>query len=166
MSAYTEFFLGTPRSVVELELIDITHPSFLYDYFIVRNSITGVTVTREDASVQLYQFYPITCKPLGFKDDLDQGFSLTVGDTGDTLAQEIERVRKADNFRVKPKFVYRSYRSDTLGAPLYGPVVLEIARVTTAPEGASFEARAPRVNDGRTGEVYRLDRFPMLRGLL
>lgn len=165
--SYTDFFLNTPSAVVQLDCISITHPDFSQDYHIVRNNVSGVSVSLENAGgSRLYTFYPLQVKPLGFKDDVDQGFLITIGDTGDTLPVELDRVAAADSWNTMPVFEYRAYRSDDLSAPLFGPVILEIKKITMAQEGATFEAHAPLVNDGCTGEIYRLDRFPMLRGLL
>lgn len=166
MSAYSEFFLSTASAVAELELIDIFHPNFDKVYYIVRNQPAGVTVTLEDATERDYKFYPLDVRPIGFRDDLDQGFAITIGDTGDTLPAEIERVLTADGTNVYPTFTYRSYRADNLTAPLFGPVNLVIESVSFTEEGATFNAVAPSLNRSRTGELYRLDRFPMLRGLL
>lgn len=166
MSDYTEFFLSTPSAVVMLDCIKVSHPSFTQDYYIVRNAARGVTVVHEDATPQEYQFYPLKVEPLGFRDNLDQGFSITIGDTGDTLPTELDRIYEDDAFDVHPTFEYRAYRSDVLNEVLYGPVHLVIEKITMSEEGAVFEAKAPSLNDGRTGELYRLDRFPMLRGLL
>lgn len=166
MSDYTEFYLATASAVVTLELVEISHPNFSKIYYITRNSTRGVQVTLETAVSQFFDFFPLDIKPLGFKDDLDQGFSISIGDTGDLLPDEIDRVFAANSFLIYPKFVYRAYRSDDLTVPLYGPINLEIAKVTMSEEGATFDAKAPALNEGRTGELYRLDRFPMLRGLL
>ena len=68
--------------------------------------------------------------------------------------------------RVRPIVKYRTYRSDDLTQPIFGPVTLEIATLAMTREGASFDARAPSLNVNRTGEVYSLTRFPMLRALL
>lgn len=164
--SYTEFFLATPSAVVMLDLIDISHPSFTQPYYTVRNAARGVTVVLETDVAREYQFYPLKVEPLGFRDNLDQGFSITVGDTGDTLPTELDRIFADDAFDVYPTFVYRAYRSDDLTQPLYGPVNLVIEKMTMTEDGAVFEAKAPSLNDGRTGELYRMDRFPMMRGLL
>jgi len=167
VSEYTEFFLSTPSAVVQLDLIEVSHPSFARVYYIVRNAVRGVTVTLENGlGTRTYQYYPLKVEPLGFRDDLDQGFSITIGDTGDTLPDEIDRVFAFDTWDVYPTFTYRAYRSDDLTIPLYGPVNLVIENLTMNEEGAIFDAKAPSLNDGRTGELYRIDRFPMLRGLL
>lgn len=164
--SYAEFFLSTPAAVVSLDCIAISHPSFSQTYYIVRNARAGVTVNLETGASQEFLFYPLKVEPLGFRDNLDQGFSITIGDTGDTLPDELDRVFADDAFDVKPTFVYRAYRSDDLTEPMYGPVNLVIEKITMSEEGAVFEAKAPSLNDGRTGELYRMDRFPMMRGLL
>lgn len=161
-----EFYLNAPSAVIEYDCIDITHPSFSQPYYIVRNGTRGLAVGLEDGGgTRNYLFYPVKVESLGFKDDIDQGFSMTFGDTGDILPDELDRVKAADGFGVFPVFTYRCYRSDDLTQPIYGPIELEIRKLSTNHSGATFEAKSPSSNDGRTGEVYRIDRFPMLRGV-
>jgi hypothetical protein len=66
----------------------------------------------------------------------------------------------------KPTVTYRTYRSDDLSAPMFGPVVMEIQAIAMTRQGSSFEAKAPSLNVSRTGETYTIDRFPGLRGFL
>lgn len=165
MSDYTEFFLSAPSAVAQLELLEITHPNFTKRYRICRNRISGVTVTLEDSSSGFFGYYPVGIKPMGSRDDLEQGFTVTISDAGDTLGTELEAVDAADGFRIKPTFVYRAYRSDNLTTPLYSAVTLEIGKVSKDYQGFSFEARAPGLNVGKTGVLYRIDAFEMLRGL-
>ena len=166
MSRHSEFFLAAPARVVQLELLEISHPAFSQVYRVVRNAVAGVTVTLEDSTQATFTYYPLRIQVLGTKDDLDVGIRIQLGDLGELLPDEIDRVAAADAFDVKPTVKYRVYRSDDLTAPLVGPLVLEIASVPFSREGAAFEARAPRLSIGRTGEIYRLDRFPMLRGFV
>jgi len=166
MSEYTEFFLSSPSAVAQLECIAITHPSFNKEYYICRNRIAGVTVTLEDSSSKFFGFYPMSIKPMGSRDDLEQGFTVTIGDAGDTLNSELKAVYAADTFNTKPSFVYRAYRSDVLTTPLYPAIRLEIGKVSKDDQGFTFEARAPGLNVGKTGQLYRIDTFEMLRGLV
>ena len=71
-----------------------------------------------------------------------------------------------DGFSEKPRVVYRTYRSDDLTRPLFGPIVLEVDSFAFNREGSTFTAKAPSLNINKTGELYRLERFPMLRGFL
>lgn len=166
MSAYSEFFLGSSRSVVQLELIEIAHPSFEGTYRRVRNSRQDITVTLENGFSATFKYLPMRIRSLGVRDDLDAGISVDIGDVGDIISVQLERVQNDDAFNVKPTVVYRVYRSDDLAVPLAGPFNLEVTKISMNEQGASFQAIAPRLNDAATGELYRLDRFPMLRGML
>jgi hypothetical protein len=166
MSAYTEFFLNGRADVAQLELLSISHPDFTQDYHLVRNKASGVTVTLETAASQAFQYVPMRISQIGVRDNLDFGLRVDLGDLGEVLPLELDAVATAGGFGVKPTVTYRTYRSDNLTAPLFGPVVLEVPSFAFTDEGASFEAEAPRLNVSATGELYTLDRFPMLRGLL
>lgn len=166
MSDYTEFFLNTSSSVVQLETLEISHPNFTTTYRIVRNSRLPVTCALEDSSDEEFSYYPLQIRSLGSRTDLDAGFQIDVGDLGEVLPLELDEVANADAFNIKPTVVYRTYRSDDLTQPLFGPLNLEIDNFTFNADGASFEAKAPSLNMNRTGENYDFSRFPMLRGFL
>lgn len=166
MSEYSEFFLNAGANVAELELLEISHPNFTQTYYIVRNATEGVTVTLEDATVQAFEYYPLQITPAGAGDDLDQVLQIQLGDLGAILSQELDSISAGESFGTKPTLKYRTYRSDDLSAPLYGPITLEISRLTFKKEGAAFEAHAPRLNSTATGELYTTTRFPMLRGFI
>lgn len=166
MSNYSAFFLNTPSSVVQLELLEISHPSFTKVYRIVRNAINGVTVTLEDSSVHTFDYYPLQITPTTASDDLDQALKIDLGDLGQVLPTELDAVAAAANFKVKPTCKYRAYRSDDLTAPLLGPLSFVISEISFTKQGASFNAGAPKLNISSTGEIYSMDRFPGLRGFI
>lgn len=166
MSDYTEYFLSADADVVQFECIELAHANFSQTYRVVRNNVAGLTVTHEDASTKVYQYYPLKITAEGSRDDLDQGLRIDVGDLGEIIPAELDAVHTAGGFGTKPTLTYRSYRSDDLTAPLVGPLALEVSSVAFREEGASITAEAPRLNLGRTGIIYTLDEFPMLRGLL
>lgn len=112
-----------------------------------------------------YTYCPMKVKPLGAQTDLDQSLEITLGDLGEILPAELDRVAAGNAFNVKPIVIYRTYRSDDLTAPLFGPVNLQVDGITFTHEGAAFNARATLFNITRTGEVYDLQRFPMLEPL-
>jgi hypothetical protein len=89
-----------------------------------------------------------------------------MGDLGEIIPMELDLVEQADGFLTKPTLKYRNFRSDDLENVLYGPVTLEIKTFSFNREGCLFEAKAPSLNVSKTGEIYSLDRFPMLRGML
>jgi hypothetical protein len=166
MSAYTEFFLASASSVGELETIELSHPNFSRTYRIVRNYTGGINLTLETAATVFFEYYPLRIERAGNTSDLSQQFKVTIGDVGDTLPAELARVRAADAFVIFPTAKYRTYRSDNTTAPLVGPLSLVVLEVAQTAEGSVLTIEAPQANNARTGEVYSMDRFPMLRGLL
>lgn len=163
---YSEFFLGSNSKVARIETLEIAHPAMSQTYWIVRNIKAGFTANLETTASQTFSYYPVRITRRNQSEDLDQGYSITFGDIGKTLSKELDAIQIAGGFDVKPVVKYRAWRSDYLTAPLYGPIIVEIKQVTTGREGCTFEALAPGLNGSKTGELYRLDRFPMLRGVL
>lgn len=167
MPDYVGFFLNSSRNVVQLETLEISHPSFTQVYRIVRNNIFGLNATLEDGvTLAHFDYYPCKIVTEASTDDLDQTMQIQFGDTGDILPTELDAVSRVDNFGVKPVCIYRSYRSDDLSAPMRGPLNFFITDLSFQNNGASFDAGAPKSNVSSTGEIYALDRFPMLRGFL
>ena len=166
MTTYAEFFLKSKSSVVQLETLEISHPDFTKVYRIVRNAVQGVSVTLENGSPASFDYYPLKIENAGIRNDLDQSITINLGDLGEVLPKELDEVSSNNGFSTKPTVVYRTYRSDDLSRPLFGPVVLEVTTFAFNREGSSFEAKAPSLNIAKTGEVYKIDRFPMLRGFL
>lgn len=166
LARYAAFFLNAGSHVVELETLEISHPNFTKTYYIVRNAIDGITVKLETAVYQEFEYYPLRITPIGSGDDLDQVLKVQLGDLGELLPNELKAIFAADGFGVKPTVKYRTYRSDDLDAPLYGPVALEVNNIAFNKQGAVFEATAPRLNTTATGELYTTNRFPMLRGFI
>ncbi len=165
MTSYAQFFLNSRSSVVQLETLEISHPNFTKIYRVVRNAVKGVTVTLENETV-VFDYYPLRIQNNGSKDDLDQSFTITLGDLGEVLPVELDSVTSAQGYGVKPIVKYRTYRSDDLTRPLFGPVLLEVESFAFNREGSTFTAKAPSLNVNKTGELYKLERFPMLRGFL
>jgi hypothetical protein len=166
MSKYSEYFLNSKSSVVQLELLEISHSNFTKVYYIVRNAVNGITVKLEDGTSKAFNYYPLQISPMDSTDDLDQAIKISFGDLGEILPKELDKVSSANGFSEKPIVKYRIYRSDDLENVLVGPFVLEIKTFSFAREGSTFEAKAPSLNINKTGEIYKLDRFPMLRGFL
>lgn len=166
MSRYTEFFLNSKSSVVQLETLEISHPNFTKIYRVVRNAVEGITATLENGTSATFDYYPLQIENAGVRDDLDQSIKINLGDLGEVLPKELDEVSSSDGFGTKPVVIYRTYRSDDLTRPLFGPVTLEVSTFAFNREGSTFEAKAPSLNINKTGEIYSLDRFPMLRGFL
>ena len=166
MTDYDAYFLNSPASAIPLDTLEITHPDFTQPYYIVRNAEGGITAQLEDGTPIDFRYYPLRLRPTGSRDDLEQSIAVDLGDLGEVIPIELDAVADGDGFGIKPTVKYRVYRSDDLSEPLYGPVALEVQVFNSNREGSTFEAKAPSLNVNRTGELYHLDRFPMLRGFL
>jgi hypothetical protein len=166
MSADSEFFFDSFSSVVELDLLEISHSSFSQTFYLVRNAVDGVTVTHENASVIDYTYCPMQLSLSGPREDLDHILNVVLGDVSEYLAPELDAIRNDGTTAEMPVVKYRTYRSDDLSAPMYGPIDLQIKRLGSIPEGFLFEAKAPSLNVNKTGEKYTISRFPALTGLL
>lgn len=164
--SYADYFLKSHSDVVQLELLEISHPAFSKVYRIVRNAINGVTVTLENSQQATFDYYPVKITPSQQKGDLDHTLKISFGDLGEVLPSELDLVTAANQLGTKPTLIYRTYRSDDLSTPLYGPIQVEIVEITFNKEGATFEAKAPTLNTNQTGQAYTFERFPMLKGFL
>lgn len=166
MSDYDDFFLKSSRRVQILDLVTISHPNFSKTYRIVRNKIGGVAVTVGGNVVQ-YDYYPIRLGSKGSKADLDYAVTVQIGDLGELIPQEIDRIDIADGFGTHPVGSFANYRSDNLTKPIFGPVNLIIENIPMAPgEGCSFDMVAVPLCQNATGEIYSPRRFRMLSGWL
>jgi hypothetical protein len=164
---YAQFFLSSPRTVAQLELLEISHPSFSKIYYIVRNKFDGVTVKLETGTFQAFEYYPLRITRSGATDDLDNALQIDLGDLGELVAVELDAVRAAGTFGTRPVVKFRVYRSDSLSVgPLYGPLTYEVVSFAMLRDGVSFTAQAPTLNLVKTGARYLPERFPMLRGML
>ncbi len=166
MSALTDFFLGSTRAAVQLETLEISHPNFSKRFLLVRNARKGITAKIEGGISTAFQYAPLRINSNGARNDLDRGIQVSFGDLGEVLPKEIDRVEQEDAFDINPLCIYRAYNSDDLDNILIGPHTFEIKALSQNQTGATFEAKAPGLNITKTGELYKLDRFPMLRGFL
>jgi hypothetical protein len=173
MSAYVSFFLNSPSSVVHVETIEVAHPSFSKTYWVVRNAMFGLTATLETGAQQDFEYYPLGISSAGASDDLDQTLTVTLGDLGQMIPQEIDRYLADRASRLaaflpvsKPSLTYRVFRSDDLSAPMDGPFIYEVSTNASKKKAQTLTAGAPRLNLNQTGESYRMNRFPMMRGFL
>lgn len=166
MSEFTEYFLNAPASVIQYECIELSHPNFTQTYYLIRNAANGITVTHEDGIVVAYTYFPMRIRTKGARNNLDVMYEMDLGDLGEVFPQEMDTIATAGGFATKPTVKLRQYRSDDLTGPMFGPIVLEVKRVSHNEGGISFEASAPELNINKTGEVYHIDRFKGLRGFL
>jgi hypothetical protein len=169
-----EYFFKEPTSVVKLQLIEISHPHFSTTYR-VTNTGTDIQVVHEDSSgPHTYTYVPMQIRTMGSSGDMDQELEVTFGDLGELLPAELQNVIDANGMQTKPILVYREYLSSeldpiipgVLNGPVFGPFTLNINAISFNSSGATFVAKPVAFNRGRTGDVYDVGRFPMLRGFV
>lgn len=166
MPDYEYFLRGNPDDV-RLMLIEVMHPAFSHVYRFVQNHVDGVSVTHEDGTLADYQYAPIAIKKSSTNDDLDQSITVTVGDLGQYLPADIDNVRNDEAFiKVKPILNYREYNLSNLTAPAVSILGLEVGDAQFSKDGVAFVCRAKQLNLTKTGLIYDLDGFPLLRGFI
>ena len=163
---YIDFFLASQHDVIQFETLEISHPQFSKVYRLVRNNDQGLEAgLEEDGGNVVFDFVPMTINEKRTKANLDYGISITFGDLGMLLPQELERVRANSGFSTKPTLIYRTYRSDDLSSPMFGPISLEVTKIVSTKKGSTFDAEAPILNLTKTGELYDKKRFTGLQKL-
>lgn len=166
MTEETSFYFGGPTSAAEIQTLEISHPSFSRVWRVQGKYRTGLWARDENGAQQWFDYVPLALRPMEDRGNLDFGLTVSFGDLGDILPDEIERARAAGTMHIKPAVVCRAYRSDDLSGPMVGPVSLESRKINRRKDGAQFDATAPELNVSKTGELYTLDRFPGLRMML
>jgi hypothetical protein len=175
MSNFSEFFLNSGSNIVQLETIEIYHPSFSQTFWVVRNAINGLSAYLETGALQAFTYTPCKIVPTGAYNDLDQTLEVQFGDLGKILPQQLDLVLlntilfqgvNVPASYTKPTLTYRTWRSDVLTSPLVGPYIFDVDSITFQKEGATLHCSSQRLNLAATGELFAIDRFPMLAGFL
>lgn len=166
MSIYSEFFLGGPLHTTYLEMIEISHFRFTQTWRFCRNcTALGITVTHESppGGDFTYAYLPMQIRRLGVTNNMEQVLRITLGDVGQIVAKELDAVFNSNGMNFKPVVKYRAYDSSDLTGPMFGPSIHEIETISLNKKGVTFDAVAPRLNRGRTGKLYEVKEFPMMR---
>ena len=167
MPDYTSFFLDSSE-VLPLECVEISHPDFDQPFRYVKNDANGVTVKHAAGGQDVeYVYQPMSIQRSTVTNDLDQKLNLTIADVDDELIKSVVSARLGANWKVRPSVKWRLYRDDDLTAPMVSLQTLEVATLSKDGSGnCTFDAQAPELNSVKTGEIYSLERFPLLRGMI
>jgi len=161
-----DYYLNSASNIVQYETIEISHPDFTQSYFFVRNNTEGLTALIEGSVSKDFDYLPMKITENPSSADLDYSLTVEFGDLGEYLPLELDAVVDADGLFVEPTLVYRTFRSDDLTEPLVGPIILKIKSFAFDRYGSVFQATADRANSQKTGELYTISRFPILRAFL
>lgn len=157
-----EFWLRGGSDVV-LECVEISHPSFSKTFRFVRNHMGGVRV-KHGGRWHAYEYVPLTISAGSSADNLEQSFTMGIGEVGDILPAEVARIRNGNHRTVRPSVAYRAYLLSDLENPIREVVGLEVTDNQPKPEGAVFKCRMRELNASETGMKYTLNKYPTLRG--
>ena len=161
MTDYTAFFLNNSGGVVQLECLEISHPSFPKVFRYMRNDEDGMQIGG-----YFYQYQPMSIKRSNVTNDLEQKLSITLADMEDELMNAVNNIRSSSSPRVKPKIVFKIYRDDDLSAPMIEMQTLEIPTISKDSTGlVTFDAQAPELNAVKTGRLYTFEDYPLLKGI-
>ena len=163
--AYINFFSNAGRDEIMVQTIELSHPNFSQTYALQNVSYSPITVTTESGSL-VCQPCPMDIKRLNSSADLEQNLSVTIGDVGTIISEEILRVMKADGNLTKPTCKYRAYSSKDLATIVLGTFVLEVQDITPTEEGSVLNIAPTNLNAAGTGELYDDTEIPMLKGFI
>ena len=159
-----EYWLRGRHDDVRLECIEIKHPSFSRDYRFVRNHADGVRVRYEDKVYRDHEPLPLTIRAGQSADNLQQSFTIGIGDVGEIMPFEIDRLRRGQHSTTRPTLNYRVYLTSDLTEPMTSVRGLEITDNQPQKRGAVFKCQAKQLNKTSTGVIFTIDLVPTLRG--
>lgn len=158
MDDYTSFFLNNHGGAVILECLEITHSTFTEPTRFVKNDTNGVI-----AEGQSYEYQPMSIKRNNVSNDLEQQLSITLADMEDHFFKQVINTMDSNT---RPSVVFKLFSDQDLETPLMTMQKLEIASLSKDSAGlATFDAQAPELNSVKTGRIYTLEDFPLLRGI-
>lgn len=158
MDDYTSFFLNNHGGAVILECLEIMHSTFTEPARFVKNDTDGVI-----AEGQSYEYQPMSIKRNNVSNDLEQQLSITLADMEDHFFKQVINTMDSNT---RPSVVFKLFSDQDLVTPLMTMQKLEIASLSKDSAGlATFDAQAPELNSVKTGRIYTLEDFPLLRGI-
>lgn len=159
-----EYLASAPQTRYALEVVSISHSALTRTYNLWGEALDG-EVTDEDGNVLEVQSTNFNVVPAGSEANLDQMFRITIDTTDqeNVLRKELDRIPLSTNERIV--VVYRVYMSDYLTEP-QAVQYLQAEGIAFTRGAATISAGSPRLNILRTGALYTMSRFPMLRGFL
>ena len=160
--SYIDFFLNGSSGVVQLECIEITHPSFAKTYRYVKSDVGNVTAETKTYAGALFQI-----QRNNVTNDLEQTVSVTFADIDDALVKDVIKARTTGANRLKrPTFIYKIFRDDDLSTAMLTLQTLEIVDVSKDASGfVTFDAQAPELNSVKTGRPYTIEEYRLLKGI-
>ena len=164
MANQNSFFLTDTSAVRKVDTIELNHPDWVAPFYFQSEWINEEMVaTNEDGITVTYQYQLFEVDRSNVVADLDQGVSITFADYIDELKTAINSADHMQAVTLK----YRMFRDDDLTSPLDFIQTLQILKVNNDANGTvTFEASAEQLNSVKTGDVYTLNNYPLLKGTI
>jgi hypothetical protein len=160
----TAFVLDGPASAAYAETVVLSHSAWSKEYRVVRNVIKGCEARLEDDSVVEFEYYPLAVRLPVSRSGLALDLTVELGDLGEVVPSELDRVRESGRTLERPVLTYRAFRSDALlDGPIVGPWRLEVYSVAVTAGLSVLSARTRASSPARTGLTYTRRLFPTLR---
>lgn len=168
------FFLRGNPHTMRLQLIEVTHPAWINTHRYVQNLVEGGRFWHavSGSETNEYAWHDYTYTPIGIKksksdDSLDQSITITVGDLGEKLPDDMDALRRHSAYSaVRPVLNYREYLSDNMADPLVSVEGLTVEDYQPHIEGGLFICKAKELNLTATGISFTVDSFPGLRDFI
>ena len=157
--AYVILLNSQPEDETYYEAVSLSHSKFTKTYYLV---VDSVPLNKKLPNGQDVTFSPANITPSNAQNsnDLDQLASFSIADLENIYDDELSNIPLGDN--ESPVIGYYVYVSDhDLPAQFIEYTAKSIAQASGA---FTIKCGAPDLNKDETGEVFDLERFPMLRG--
>ena len=184
MPADIDYFLNSQSDDVLVETLEFkfykadTGAQAGNSLCVVANINTRVYAVLEDGSSMVCDYYHVRIERGSMStDSIDQSFQITVSASVD-IRRLLDNVYfgtyKTGGQRFngkKPNVTYRAYsysapHTGALRNMVVGPITMDIDSIVMDEKCCTVNASTGLMNSHKTGEVYDIQRFPMLRGLL
>jgi len=145
----------------------------LYETYCATDYYGGFVKNDSYGISRAYKFVPVQFQIPSVSSDMVSEVSFTVSDlnkdgtalgTNKAISDLIDLVAE-DELRpiTIAVYAYISYVDGTFSEVAEGPYELEVTDITFGEEGCTFTAKSPDAIYASCGEVYTVERFPMLR---
>jgi hypothetical protein len=117
----------------------------------------------EDGDNGLFHYCPAALKFSNRDETLNRELVVDILDLGDVIRRQFKFIEQKNKISVRPKLIYRAYRSDDLDSPMVGPVEYEVQGVSFNLAGATLSASSRTLNNSKTGIIYNTAILPSMR---
>lgn len=159
LERYEYYLNNNPAGERIVEVVEISHSAFPETFYLCKEP-EGVFVTLEDGTVVKAEGVNMQIQRADSKENLDEKFQFDFNDT-EAKIQRYANMIPLDS-EEKVKVTYRLYMASDTNDPALKSI-LEGETLSFKIGSATINAQAPTLVANRTGELYTLERFPMLQ---